>query len=313
MDDWQKAEDRGAQIDHLVVSLASFFKQSGDCIVWIGSGLSIGCGYPSWTDAIQELCDVCIPGKADIKPSSLANELLEWADVCKATNRDGYLGTLARLFGGPVHFLRAAYLHISACPFRYLVTTNFDPCLEAACTGKHQILAYPNLALLVGRSRQKAIYLHGKARARAHADASTLLLTKTDLDAAYTHGASLLPSALTQLLISNRVVFVGCGLREPVLKKMFECIKQMQESSTSIPLTKKTILLPETQDEERALEEGEYMKSLGIDILRYPLSFETSAHSPRSPHHLLDEVWERVRIKVSPQSNPFSQEGGLPS
>jgi hypothetical protein len=94
---------------------------------------------------------------------------------------------------------------------------------------------------------------------------------------------------------------------------MFECIKQMQASSTSIPLSRKTILLPETQDEERAREESEYMKSLGIDILRYPLSFEDGPQSPRSPHHLLDEVWERVRVEVNPQSNPFSQEGGLPS
>ncbi len=313
MDDWQSAEDCGARIDQVVASLVSFFKRSGDCIVWIGSGLSIGCGYPSWTDAIQKLCDVCIPGKADIKPSSVASELLEWADICKATNPDEYLGTLAKLFGEPSHLLRTAYLHISACPFRYLVTTNFDPCLEAACTGKQQILTYPNLALLVGRSRRTAIYLHGKARWGTRTDAKRLLLTKTDLDIAYTHSLSPLPSALTQLLISNRVVFVGCGLREPVLRKLFECIKQLQESSTSIPLTRKTILLPETRDEEKAREEGEYMRSLGIEILRYPIALERGAQTQGSGHHLLDEVWERVRAKVSPQSNPFSQEGGLPS
>jgi hypothetical protein len=45
MGDLQRAEDRKTRVDHVVASLASFFKQSGDCIVWIGSGLSIGCGY----------------------------------------------------------------------------------------------------------------------------------------------------------------------------------------------------------------------------------------------------------------------------
>jgi hypothetical protein len=312
MEDRETKQDRETRIDNIVALLASLFDRSGDSIVWIGSGLSIGCGYPGWQEAIEQLCKACIPGKADVQPSSVADDLLEWAERCKETNRVEYHKTLERIYGGPPHLIRTAYVRIGACPFRFLVTTNFDPCLEAVCGSNDPVITYPNLALFRG-THHTCVYLHGKARWGTEPKADNLVLAKSDFAVAYSPGSSLLPGAVEQLLVSHRVLFVGCGLREPVLKQLFRRIKEMQESRTSIPLGKRIILLPDTKDEARAEQEAEHMKSLGIEILRYPLNEDDGPHQPANPHLMLDDVWERVWLQLREKPDPFNQKGGLPS
>ena len=312
MENQQPVEDREARIQSIVATLASHFERSRDSIVWIGSGLSIGSGYPDWPEAIKQLSEACITEKADIPPSSVADDLLEWAEQCKAANREEYVKTLGRIFGASPKVIRRTYSLISACPFRFLVTTNFDPCLESVCGRSDSVISYPDMSLFREGSSHTYVYLHGKARWGTKVNAAKLVLAKSDFAVAYSHNSSLLPGALEQLVIRHRILFVGCRLGEPVLRETFKRIKEIQERFTSIPSTKKTILLADAPDEEIAKREAKDMESLGIDILRYPLC--EGDESPTSDRHrLLDEVWERVWLKLREQSDPYSQEGGLPS
>jgi hypothetical protein len=73
------------------------------------------------------------------------------------------------------------------------------------------------------------------------------------------------------------------------------------------------ILLPDPQDDKQSNEEEEYMASLGIEILRYPLDDVNDHHPSASPHHLLDDILERASLMRRGQPDPFSQKGGLPS
>jgi hypothetical protein len=312
MPNQQQREDREARIDLAANSLAGFLKRSDDCIAWIGSGLSIDCGYPSWETAIKQLCDACIEGKADIQPSLVADDLLVWAEQCKKANRKVYIRTLGHMFGDPVHLIRATYCHIIAYPFRFLVTTNFDPCLETACGPTNPVIAYPDVSLLEA-SRHSSVYLHGKARWNAKVNAADLVLAKSDFAKAYSHNKSLLPGALEQLIVGNRILFIGCRLQERILKDTFQRIRRIQERLSRTPVKRKMILLPDTVDREQSDEEEEYMTSLGIEILRYPLTDDDDFHPSTNRHRLLDDIWERVWLRLREQSDPFNQEGGLPS
>jgi hypothetical protein len=310
--DERQREDQQARIDLAADSLASFLKESDECVAWIGSGVSIDCGYPSWEEAIRQLCDACIEGKADIPPSLVADDMLEWAELCKRANRKVYIRTLEDMFGRPVYLIRATYSHIIAYPFRFLLTTNFDPCLETACGPNNPVIAYPDVSLL-GASRHSSVYLHGKARSRAKMNAADLVLATSDFAKAYSHKRSLLPGAIEQLMVGHRILFVGCRLQERILRETFQRIRRIQERHSRTPLKRKMILLPDTSDKRQSDREEEYMASLGIEILRYPLNDGDDLPANANRYRLLDDVWERVWLRLREQSDPFNQEGGLPT
>lgn len=312
MAEQEQKEEREARIDLVATSLAGFLRRSDDCIAWIGSGLSIDCGYPSWEVAIKQLCDACIEGKADIRPSMVADDWLEWAEQCKRANQEEYIRTLGRLFGDPPYVIRATYSHIIAYPFRFLVTTNFDPCLETACGPGNSVIAYPEMNLLVA-ARHTSVYLHGKARWSAKVNAANLVLAKSEFAKAYSTKRSLLPGALQQLMVGYRILFIGCRLQESILKETFQRVKRIQEHFSGTPLKEKMILLPDPPDKKQSDEEEEYMASLGIEILRYPLDDVNDHQQSTSPHRLLDDILERVGLMRRRQPDPFSQEGSLPS
>jgi hypothetical protein len=292
------------RLDELVKTVASFISPVGETVVWIGSGLSVGCGYPGWSDAVEALCEVCIPGKADITPSMLGQELLTWAQRCKDADPEEYTKTLERLFSGYPKSLRTAYSSICGCPFRFLVTTNFDYCLAMASGREDGILTYPDIRLLPNHSTSTVVYLHGRARNGSVVDASALLFTANELDDAY--AKSFIPSTLHSLLGSFPCIFVGCGLEEAVLENLFAHLKGIHKH-TRIPEQKKVILLPEEPDSNRRDAQFKKMQELGVEILRYPLD---EAAPCQNRYHYLDEIWAMVRdeIRQSKESQLLREE-----
>lgn len=311
MENQQPVEDRAARIQSIVAALASYLERSTDSIVWIGSGLSIGCGYPDWRETLKQLSEACITQKDDIPPSSMKDDPLKWAEQCKRANLEEYINTLGRLFGDFPRVIRTTYNLINSIPFRYFVTTNYDPCLERVCGYSGEVIFYPDM-FFSESSNRTCVYLHGKARHGIKVDATDLVLAKSDFDKAYSHNTSLLPGVLERLVTNHPILFVGCRLEEPALKETLKRIKKIQERFTTRPLSKKMILLADAMDEKTAKKEHREMESLGIEILRYPLC--KGDESPTSDRHrLLDEVWEQVLLKLRGQSDPYNQEGGLPS
>jgi hypothetical protein len=272
-------------------------------MVWIGSGLSMGCGYPGWRSAVAELCEECIPGKADIRPSTVASELLEWAQRCKDTEPDKYVKTLERLFAGEPQTMRPAYSSICGCPFKFLVTTNFDTCLANASGFRHGVLSYPDLRIFSFPYANTVVYLHGRAKG---AQTKHLLFGARDLEEAYRF--SFITAALSLLLGSFPSIFVGCGLNEAVLRNLFRQLRQIHSHTQTDPQPK-TILLPDEAGTARREEQITGMNELGIDIIRYPIDDDAS----NDRYHYLDEIWALVRQEIRENMQPILlQGGGLP-
>lgn len=312
MPDHIRQESSVSRLSQTASKIASLFGER-DCIAWIGSGISIGSGYPDWPKAIEELCDACIPGKADIKPSDVAEKLMEWAEQCKIANQELYFNTLGRLFGGLPNLIRTTYSLINSCPFRYLVTTNFDPCLEMVRAPGDPIVAYPNLNLFSTITKHTCVYLHGKARWGTAVNAKNLVLARSEFAVAYSNGTSLLPSLLDQLITHHNVLFVGCRLSEQIVHESLQRIKNIQDRFTHLPATRKMILLADENDPERERQQSARLSPLGIEILRYPLINDQDLQPGESPHRMLDDIWEQVWVNLRLPSDPFRQEGGLPS
>ena len=291
----------------LAKSLSDLIRTEQRCSVWIGAGLSMGCGYPDWSTAVQQLCEECLPEKLDLPPEHDPTALLVNAQRCKDYALERYTAVLADMFGHQPRLLRAAYSHICACPITYVVTTNYDPCLETANAGRRRVIAYPNLCFLPDQ-HGLAVYLHGKARWGIRVDASKLLLTDNELRTAYVH--SFIPSFLTQLLGYTATVFVGCRLSEPVLVNLFEKLRDIH-SQTGIKTAKKFILLSDGPDPEADTKEAEGMLNLGITVLRYPIYNGPASPFGYDTHRWLDEIWFHVRATLEESSGSLNEPGGL--
>ena len=165
--------------------------KEGNCIVWIGSGLSYDI-YPEWRKTVQQLCNNCQVDYPVVWANSSPNpaELLSKADECKNKDLAQYEATLAKLFGEEPTYDRREYRHLLATPqYRAFITTNFDRLLyeNASDVRPNPIIqAYPILkAGQLGSSEQPCFYIHGLAFKDGIPSGKDLILAKSEFDAAY--------------------------------------------------------------------------------------------------------------------------------
>lgn len=200
--------------------------QTGDCIAWLGSGLSLAAGYPGWDSAVKTLCNQCgvAPPSA---PGLVEDELLDKAEECKSANENVYRATLGQLFGEQPTSSRVAYNYLMNLPFKAYVTTNYDPLLSTAGVnqGKHQIYSYPSLPVQKLGTESPIYYIHGLARIDDKPTGENLILARSDFDQAYN---GIVRSFLDQILTYNPVLFVGCSLAEPTMQPVFRTVNQIQ-------------------------------------------------------------------------------------
>lgn len=211
--------------------------ETGECVAWVGSGLSIGAGYPSWPIALDTLCDDCgverLPGGF---PSSddWAHAALIKAQECKQANPVGYGLTLGRLYGTTDDRTRRAYDLIAKLPFKAYLTTNFDPLMAdaAARNGKAEFHAYPDLKLgAVYEKPGQVFYIHGMAvDENGHPAGDNLVFSEREFDLAYS-SESLLPGLLCQVITYHPLVFFACALSEFEIRQVFMRVSSILTSA----------------------------------------------------------------------------------
>jgi hypothetical protein len=248
----------------------------GDCIAWVGSGLS-AVAYRGWTDAIAELCDACgIPRLVGTYPK--AEELIDKAEECKNSDQHAYEMTLANLYGGNVVVTRQAYLWLMKAPFKAYVTTNFDPLLSesAAVAGHTHVFHYPLLETPeIGRRTKPIFYIHGHARPNGVASGQDLVLARSEFKQAYGGIVSLF---LQAILLSYPIVFIGCRLSEPEIQEQMSRVHSMLVQIKNSRAGYKSpvrfallapIIVGGDRKVDQELVEAERFQDLDTTVLRY--------------------------------------------
>lgn len=189
---------------------------SGECIAWIGSGLSKNSGYPGWREIVNKLCE-----KMDENPIEINNptsdQLIEKAEICKIKQIDLFYETLASAYGGPVSVTRLAYEQLLSLPFKAYITTNYDPLLRYTCEfiEGNGTWHYPEKLSIkvIERHMKPKFYIHGLARIYEYPNGKNLILARSDFENAYNH-----PGAVQAFLVSvfqdYHIFFIGCRLEE---------------------------------------------------------------------------------------------------
>jgi SIR2-like domain len=280
-----------------------------NCIAWVGSGLSL-VRYPGWRELLSQLCAVC--GVSDFDPSlgePSADQLIDKAQDCKATNDGAYKTALSDTFGANKIDTRKAYYLLFPAPFKAYVTTNSDSLLSDAAEtfGYIDVFRYPLLEpKQIELFKKPIFYIHGHARPNGAPNGENLVLARSDFNAAYDKGGTGLVTAFLQsVLLSYPIVFLGYSLSDPAVQNLLQRVHSLHVYiMTWVPgFTPKprfavlpTIYSegpPRKRDHDAELIESKRLDELNIKILRYEPS------DPKQ-HWEIEEILKALKDRVRP-------------
>lgn len=312
------SKDLKQQLDHLV--------HSGECIVFVGSGLS-GKNYLPWDKLIEMLCDKCgvedFPKDDEEKSQLSADELFEYADRAYDKNKAVYLKFLEDEFSKRVNF-PPEYNFLAEIQFKSFITINFDPLLAEIKRRHRPKLRTHRTPLLVKEiEKGNVFYIHGYVPVGGVVVDKQLVLTKSDVDEAYDPYEGNIHSFLDQLFKSYNVLFIGCGLKERELSRLLEVCQNAREKalgSNDKTSLSHFILVKEDKSKEpsqtsdpegfdtymqRLNERNERYKKLGINVLGYPYD---KTH-PTNPYYGLEQYLEEWSdLPKAEENSPYSED-----
>ena len=194
--------------------------RNGNAIAWVGAGLSIGMGYPSWDTLvckIAENIDNTLWGNSELQEWARknANSAPEWvAEVLSQTNHKGYCDALINEFGHNAKEDSFIHALLSLLPFKGYITTNYDALIER---NLEKFICYkPNIytpknasSLLAKDEEQKFIY---KVHGSINEGLEDIILTETDYYSLIQGGTY--SKVLSSLFSKYTLVGFGYSLRD---------------------------------------------------------------------------------------------------
>jgi hypothetical protein len=275
----------------MVELLRNILKQE-DTVLFIGSGVSLWSGLPSWAGMIKELAEYLNANGID---PSLVNQELERGDLLQAASYGfdrltkqqiaQFIRTSCRLGLVKPHEVHRKI--ISLGPSCY-VTTNYDNLLELSFTKwlpdshfstvvNRQLI---ETAEIVGsRAKHFLFKLHGDAQ-----DSDSIVLTREQYRA-LNPGGELhhAQETIKTLMLSRPVIYVGFGLRDPD----FLYLKDLLANTFKGGARDHYAIMADIS----VLEKEYWRRNFGIHIASYNTIKNASGNKDHSPLlELLDEL-----------------------
>lgn len=208
----------------------------GKCVCYIGSGLSRD-AYGAWWEVVRDLCGFC-GEDCEIASDSTAEKLLGAAQCAKDHDEKKYYEFLGERFGRAVDRVNPLYSTLLALPFKFYLTTNFDPVIAVAARTSPTKCIFPPQSyphLYCSPDRRTIRYLHGRIEEGERPARGPVILTQKEFDDAY-HDSGELVHCLAPILQNEPILFVGCRLEEEAMRKVFEICKRSQEYRERVAL-----------------------------------------------------------------------------
>lgn len=235
---WYRERDR-VSYSHLISLLLGL-----DCSVFVGAGLSVHAGYPTFSQLIDYLANQT--KIADDTLTKIDDLSLRAKELKKIINENGddFYSILYRRFDNrhfPLKKTTDLLENFIQIPFKSIVTTNYDSCIEdvAATQNKGfsnddiQIFPFVNVSNLEAR---RIYHIHGKIDQEDIENSSqTLILTADEFEKAYSSDSPL-PNFLSSFLDIHNVVFIGFALEERTLFDILELSKKRKNFILGYPI-----------------------------------------------------------------------------
>jgi hypothetical protein len=205
-----------------------------NCVVFVGAGLSVKAGYPSWETLMKSALEKLRPYCDEGENTTLKN----WLDA-------GEFLKIASFFRGKLsqfectEFLKKTFINDSIkptedhtlivnLPFPFIITSNYDKLIEDSYSASHNnkapiVKTYKALDLggLNIENRFYVLYSHG------HIDDPVSIVWTEQQYNDLKHNNPAYQNFFNTLLSSKILLFVGYSLRDPDLRLFRECLNTL--------------------------------------------------------------------------------------
>jgi hypothetical protein len=298
---------------------------SGDLVLFLGAGVSVSAGLPTWTQLLNGLAD---DGQFDesAKEALQSLPLVDQAHLIR--NR---LERPDDPTAEPVSLAEAIRAHVRAdhygmqhallanLPVRETATTNYDTLFETASVAAHHKVAVLPYEAVTGSDRW-LLKLHGCV---AHGDEKDIVLTREDY-LRYADRRGALAGIVQALLVTRHMLFVGFSLTDDNFHRIVDEVRKVRpatdvgtravparEFGTALLLEPSPLLAQLWRDEIDCVTVGGDSTSTvvnGVDEmivrrldaanrLEILLDF-VSSEANRSVSHLLDDRYQGLLTKA---------------
>lgn len=245
--------------------------QSKECILFIGSGISVWSGLPSWEGLIRQmvefLCDSGLQSneKSEIEQILLKGDILTAASLCSSLMRKGnFRDFIEEVFIEPNPKPHEIHRIIADLGPDSFITTNYDRLVDDAYQIVHDGLVLSPInndqsieqARIVKHGASRFIFTpHGRAE-----KSDTIILTREDFRRLKYNSKSTIDT-FHHLLISRPVVFLGFGLQDPDFLMIKDEIAATYQGGERDHFS----IMPDISD----LQKNFWKEQYGINIISY--------------------------------------------
>lgn len=278
----------------------------GGSLALIGAGSSARVGYPVWGKLLTLMAEEILRHHPHVQDeltqlAGAEDQLWRAEEYRRLLGPDNYAALMRQIFGpkdGGVDRLHELLVRL---PFRHVLTTNYDPVLEAAHI---QVLRLPSRRIewrdqadvqefiqQLGDptdNTRRYVYLHGR-----YNDPNGIVLAESDYATNYYRRADTLPK-LWSILATQRVVSIGFSLKDLDVMSLFRIVKGQLGHGTP----RHFAILAHDVHKDAAVERRRLAGKYGIEPIYYPWSED---------HRALIELLEQLLHDAVPSVRAGSE------
>lgn len=251
----------------------------GNCIVFVGAGLSQGAKLPSWPDLLKQMLDwsekhdVELTDRKELESYIKDGELLLVAnEMRERLGKDDFRRFMVEVFRKPGLTPNDTHMLLTKIPFASALTSNYDTLLESAYiianngTAPHVFTHsdYPELSGALRSGEFYVLKVHGTVDR-----IETIILGQSDYREVM-HANPAYRQHLKTLFSTKTVMFLGFGLTDPDLMLMLDELKSIFKDYTG-----KHYSLMDTRNVP-SIKQSRFEKDYSIKIIPY---------TPSGPDH----------------------------
>jgi SIR2-like domain len=251
------------RFDQLVEQL-----EGGNVVPFIGAGLSVGGGFPSWEDHLRTQGRTAGIGAAHTEGLLAKGEYETLISQIEASRgRDVFVQEVRDVFSRTGTITDTTLL-ITELFTDTVITTNYDRLIEQAfdigSKEAFQVINGLNALVKPDSDRASVIKLHGDVKTP-----SQCILSKNQYDQAYGNsGIDLtrpIPKLLEYFYKNSSLLFLGCSLKNDRTVHVFRAIKQGIEQKYGDIVIPQHFIIEQAPETEQALSDrNASLASLGI-------------------------------------------------
>jgi len=205
-------------LDRLDTALVAINREARDnsLILFVGAGVSINSGYPSWNSLIEKL-------REDLPDSSSKKNNQQVAQEYYDTfSRNLYYNKLQEIFEAVKPEYNPILDQIVKIRPKHIITTNYDKLLENSL--QNEILQYSVIKsdqdLPYSKDDHIIIKMHGDL------DSKNIVLTKSDYEN-YTKNFENVIVKIRSLLVNHTVLFIGYSLQDETFNNILSLVNDL--------------------------------------------------------------------------------------